>query len=110
MVGARQSARGKEHDEKQRRRGKGDDDRGENKRLWQRVGVERRIGRRGVAADDRRRVAAQSSRREDEEVHGIGQKRKPENRSEEHTSELQSLMRNSYDVFCLKKKKQHTRK
>src|SRR3546814_2847413 len=26
-------------------------------------------------------------------------------RSEEHTSELQSLMRNSYDVFCLKKKK-----
>src|SRR3546814_5710880 len=28
-----------------------------------------------------------------------------ENRSEEHTSELQSLMRNSYAVFCLKKKK-----
>src|SRR3546814_1533027 len=27
------------------------------------------------------------------------------NRSEEHTSELQSLMRNSYAVFCLKKKK-----
>src|SRR3546814_5991515 len=26
-------------------------------------------------------------------------------RSEEHTSELQSLMRTSYDVFCLKKKK-----
>src|SRR3546814_10514129 len=29
-------------------------------------------------------------------------------RSEEHTSELQSLMRNSYAVFCLKKKKQKT--
>src|SRR3546814_5524723 len=29
-----------------------------------------------------------------------------ENRSEEHTSELQSLMRISYAVFCLKKKKQ----
>src|SRR3546814_2514919 len=28
-----------------------------------------------------------------------------EDRSEEHTSELQSLMRNSYAVFCLKKKK-----
>src|SRR3546814_4544256 len=28
----------------------------------------------------------------------------PELRSEEHTSELQSLMRNSYAVFCLKKK------
>src|SRR3546814_2954405 len=27
-------------------------------------------------------------------------------RSEEHTSELQSLMRISYSVFCLKKKKQ----
>src|SRR3546814_10911758 len=27
--------------------------------------------------------------------------------SEEHTSELQSLMRISYDVFCLKKKIQH---
>src|SRR3546814_6389587 len=27
-------------------------------------------------------------------------------RSEEHTSELQSLMRNSYDVFCLKKTNQ----
>src|SRR3546814_2081852 len=29
-------------------------------------------------------------------------------RSEEHTSELQSLMRISYAVFCLKKKKQPT--
>src|SRR3546814_9122092 len=31
-------------------------------------------------------------------------------RSEEHTSELQSLMRISYAVFCLKKKKKKTRK
>src|SRR3546814_7097603 len=29
-------------------------------------------------------------------------------RSEEHTSELQSLMRISYAVFCLKKKKTYT--
>src|SRR3546814_6313849 len=29
-------------------------------------------------------------------------------RSEEHTSELQSLMRISYAVFCLKKKKKQT--
>src|SRR3546814_1511898 len=29
-------------------------------------------------------------------------------RSEEHTSELQSLMRISYAVFCLKKKKHYT--
>src|SRR3546814_8313563 len=31
-------------------------------------------------------------------------------RSEEHTSELKSLMRISYAVFCLKKKKQHKHK
>src|SRR3546814_5487334 len=30
-------------------------------------------------------------------------------RSEEHTSELQSLMRISYAVFCLKKKKQKSK-
>src|SRR3546814_6889355 len=30
--------------------------------------------------------------------------KKDDGRSEEHTSELQSLMRNSYAVFCLKKK------
>src|SRR3546814_9674339 len=29
-------------------------------------------------------------------------------RSEEHTSALQSLMRTSYAVFCLKKKTEHT--
>src|SRR3546814_5404211 len=34
----------------------------------------------------------------------------PSRRSEEHTSELQSLMRNSYAVFCLKKKKRKQNK
>src|SRR3546814_9529617 len=43
------------------------------------------------------------------------QRRKPmvmirHGRSEEHTSELQSLMRISYAVFCLKKKNKHTSK
>src|SRR3546814_3547120 len=33
-----------------------------------------------------------------------------QDRSEEHTSELQSLMRISYAVFCLKKKKKETQK
>src|SRR3546814_6526640 len=37
---------------------------------------------------------------------GLGQARR---RSEEHTSELQSLMRISYAVFCLKKKKNTTK-
>src|SRR3546814_7684030 len=32
---------------------------------------------------------------------------KADHRSEEHTSELQSLMRISYAVFCLKKKNKH---
>src|SRR3546814_5295459 len=32
----------------------------------------------------------------------------PVRRSEEHTSELQSLMRTSYAVFCLKKKKRRS--
>src|SRR3546814_4582512 len=47
-------------------------------------------------------------------VRGSGPTRKgaSASRSEEHTSELQSLMRNSYDVFCLKKKNNelHTHK
>src|SRR3546814_2762978 len=37
-------------------------------------------------------------------VLGLGEVDRAETRSEEHTSELQSLMRNSYAVFCLKKK------
>src|SRR3546814_3152325 len=40
------------------------------------------------------------------QVHrGVGQRWHEAARSEEHTSELQSLMRISYAVFCLKKKK-----
>src|SRR3546814_8202601 len=42
-------------------------------------------------------------------AYGIGEPVPPPfGRSEEHTSELQSLMRNSYAVFCLKKKTIHT--
>src|SRR3546814_7262412 len=39
----------------------------------------------------------------------VSKKRRRPLRSEEHTSELQSLMRISYAVFCLKKKK-HNKK
>src|SRR3546814_9260820 len=38
-------------------------------------------------------------------LEGIGRQTILVDRSEEHTSELQSLMRTSYAVFCLKKKK-----
>src|SRR3546814_4459976 len=47
------------------------------------------------------------------DAHGSGKIRDPARqisgkRSEEHTSELQSLMRTSYAVFCLKKKNKIT--
>src|SRR3546814_9982421 len=38
----------------------------------------------------------------------VSGRREWSHRSEEHTSELQSLMRISYAVFCLKKKKEDT--
>src|SRR3546814_9174923 len=50
-------------------------------------------------------VAAAMIVGEDDTVVGM---RKRMVRSEEHTSELQSLMRNSYAVFCLKKQKYNT--
>src|SRR3546814_10862030 len=52
----------------------------------------RPLGETGKACIERRPVSQETCRR----------------RSEEHTSELQSLMRISYAVFCLKKKKQET--
>src|SRR3546814_4673997 len=54
-----------------------------------------RFDRRLAGERDRRRPRAGNA--------SIGQSRRW--RSEEHTSELQSLMRISYAVFCLKKKK-----
>src|SRR3546814_1734301 len=41
----------------------------------------------------------------DRRRHHVGELHLADARSEEHTSELQSLMRISYAVFCLKKKK-----
>src|SRR3546814_8619209 len=42
------------------------------------------------------------------DLSGSRQSARSADRSEEHTSELQSLMRISYAVFCLKKKKKTT--
>src|SRR3546814_4685397 len=42
-------------------------------------------------------------------VAGMGEALVAVDRSEEHTSELQSLMRISYAVFCLKKKKKQNK-
>src|SRR3546814_9792322 len=44
---------------------------------------------------------------EDEVLRTDWPREEPVFRSEEHTSELQSLMRISYAVFCLKKKNKH---
>src|SRR3546814_1251355 len=41
-------------------------------------------------------------------VQALFERLQRDDRSEEHTSELQSLMRISYAVFCLKKKKHNT--
>src|SRR3546814_1278779 len=57
---------------------------------------------RGRADPHSRRFRAHRPRRQ--------QYRCPCPRSEEHTSELQSLMRISYAVFCLKKKNNNKRK
>src|SRR3546814_7147491 len=54
------------------------------------------------------RLAAQPLERKDRDA--LQRLGNMEHRSEEHTSELQSLMRTSYAVFCLKKKKKKTKK
>src|SRR3546814_8653162 len=66
---------------------------------------------RGGIGTDRQRVAGDGVAAEaghDGVVAGQGDAHA--RRSEEHTSELQSLMRISYAVFCLKKKKKTTLK
>src|SRR3546814_1363858 len=64
-------------------------------------------GRPGFAGDAGRPLSPVAVRQEsDEQAFRELQRRRPARhlRSEEHTSELQSLMRISYAVFCLKKK------
>src|SRR3546814_10321859 len=56
-------------------------------------------GRRGLAAATLRQRLGRTELAEGVRRHRL--------RSEEHTSELQSLMRISYAVFCLKKTKKH---
>src|SRR3546814_4534068 len=64
---------------------------------------------RPAAPGARRRRPARARpadlRRRDVHARRAAALRGPADRSEEHTSELQSLMRISYAVFCLKKKK-----
>src|SRR3546814_1662538 len=61
--------------------------------------VLRRSGRDSMMIDEKARQHEHARHPEDDE---------DQMRSEEHTSELQSLMRNSYAVSCLKKKTNNT--
>src|SRR3546814_1983501 len=65
------------------------------------VGIARRLEHAGVIGGEFGHLAAAFDRRDRDAV------LEDFLRSEEHTSELQSLMRISYAVFCLKKKKKH---
>src|SRR3546814_3906621 len=65
--------------------------------------VERQARDAGVKADDQ--IAALPRDGSQRRPGIIAADRVIDDRSEEHTSELQSLMRISYAVFCLKKKK-----
>src|SRR3546814_3296726 len=67
-----------------------------------REGQDRRFQRRPVEVEAARLIAARIARID----HQVVDRLVRQDRSEEHTSELQSLMRISYAVFCLKKKKQ----
>src|SRR3546814_4135243 len=70
-----------------------------------------RIGDQRLQQPRDQRVAARlASRNRPAIAPQIGKMRRDRLRSEEHTSELQPLMRISYAVFCLKKKKKITRK
>src|SRR3546814_4444657 len=63
----------------------------------------RRRGRGGGCRDGPPHVRGGRARRRPADDRGAAR------RSEEHTSELQSLMRISYAVFCLKKKKKNNK-
>src|SRR3546814_2857639 len=74
------------------------------------------LGREAARQGDRRVAAEVEGDRKRHETRGLvgrrpqerlqlGERKSGRARSEEHTSELQSLMRISYDVFCLNKKK-----
>src|SRR3546814_4211782 len=74
---------------------------GTRRRLWGRRGASSRLDRRPLRGDFRRPVADGGPAAVVAVRRGL--------RSEEHTSELQSLMRISYAVFCLKQKRDRKR-
>src|SRR3546814_3087430 len=78
---------------------------GEARRLEHPGIIGRQFGHLAAPLDGRDRDAVDQDLLRHRRIGGPGVGgRRGEQRSEEHTSELQSLMRISYAVFCLKKK------
>src|SRR3546814_15765051 len=73
--------------------------------LFRSLGHPARVARRARLLARRRGGARLRARRRDGARRACRAAAAATGRSEEHTSELQSLMRISYAVFCLKKKK-----
>src|SRR3546814_2117928 len=86
-------------------------ERGGGHRLAGRSGLEDRLCVDGRALAELAHAPAARQRRlailDDRDRHAGRADFLAQRRSEEHTSELQSLMRISYAVFCLKKKTKH---
>src|SRR3546814_6372125 len=89
------------------------------KKIWISSGVERTNSTKPAAGSethcrgDMRRIASSrpttAARMKPSTVASMVTMEASARRSEERTSELQSLMRNSYAVFCLKKQKKQTK-
>src|SRR3546814_6498664 len=77
--------------------------------IWSRVGYKADAGDAGVWGTRTDTPDSLQNIKYDSERHAYDPRCEidPDDRSEEHTSELQSLMRISYAVFCLNKKNHH---
>src|SRR3546814_2297695 len=79
--------------------------------MWKMTAPINSIQSAGTAVvDDSRRASRANLEKAAQKFEAVFVNMMLKERSEEHTSELQSLMRISYAVFCLKKKKKTQRK
>src|SRR3546814_8775636 len=88
------------------RRGRGGDEHRADLHRGEGIEEEASVGLRGRR--ERRRRARQRAERDHRQTERRHLLELPRRRSEDHTSELQSLMRISFSAFCLQKIKYHT--